>query len=155
MPSGKHFAFVRRCNDGKLYKRLSFFINKDNATKRAPYAQCYFTVLITLFGCGGTKGAYSVTGKVTTVDCVPVTDGVVNFTSETRSASGALRADGTFSLGTQKEGDGLCRNYRVSFSGNCLEVDMKTSQLKFMQNTVNQTPQDSTFEVKAGSNSVR
>jgi hypothetical protein len=113
----------------------------------------FFSIIISFVGCGGTKGAYSVSGKVTTVDGTPVTDGVVSFTSETLSASGALRADGTFSLGTQKEGDGaLPGTYRVSFSGNCLGggYDNKPPQI----HTKYGKPDTSglTYEVKAGTN---
>jgi hypothetical protein len=70
-----------------------------------------------VLGCGGQR-LYPVKGKVVFKDGAPLTGGMVVFEMADPeikvSASGPIRADGTFELGTNRAGDGvLAGKYRV------------------------------------------
>jgi hypothetical protein len=108
--------------------------------------------LLFFLGCGGTKGNYPVSGKVT-VDGKPVTEGIILFTSSNRSANGSLKADGSFTLGTEKEGDGaLPGQYKISFSGNCLGGGYENKPAQINAKYGNPETSGLTYEVKVGSN---
>jgi hypothetical protein len=66
-------------------------------------------LLIGVAGCGGRR-LYPVRGKVVYKDETPLRGGLVVFEAVDPaakvSASGPIQADGTFRLGTDKEGDG-------------------------------------------------
>lgn len=79
--------------------------------------------LVPLSGCGETRGQspslIHVTGRVT-YKGTPVTKGSVWFEPEGfgRSAKGQLQSDGSFVLGTFREGDGVVAGaHRISISG--------------------------------------
>jgi hypothetical protein len=75
-------------------------------TKRWPLV---VLLLIGVAGCGGRR-LYPVQGKVVFQDGTPLTGGLVVFEAVDPAAkvcaSGPIRDDGTFRLGTDKEGDG-------------------------------------------------
>ena len=71
-----------------------------------------------LFGAGGcsSQGLFSVSGKVAHKDGTPVTAGLVIFepVDQKISARGAIKADGTFQLGTNTNNDGAAEGeYKV------------------------------------------
>lgn len=78
----------------------------------------FFTLtLCFLSGCN-TKDHVHFGGKVTLPDGTPYTKGFVCFTKGSISAMGPLRQDGTYSLGSFKENDGLPPGrYQVYLSG--------------------------------------
>ena len=58
-----------------------------------------------LCGCGGNV---SVTGKVFYEDDqTPLTSGIINFESDTFQARSGIRSDGSYRMGSAKEGDGV------------------------------------------------
>ena len=66
-------------------------------------------------GCGGNV---KVTGKVSFPDGEPLSTGQVIFESEKISAMGKLSEDGSYTLGTDKENNGVPRGkYRVYITG--------------------------------------
>jgi len=74
----------------------------------------FFCVLLAA-GCGGNV---KVTGKVTFPDGEPLTTGQVVFENEKISAMGKLTGDGTYTLGTDKESNGIPKGqYRVYITG--------------------------------------
>lgn len=82
-----------------------------------------FLVLLSS-GCGN---HVKVTGKVTFPDDTPLTVGKVVFETDTFSASGTLQPDGTYTLGSLKENDGVPPGtYRVSVAGAMQAGEAKT-----------------------------
>ena len=82
----------------------------------------HFTVLLPLFFCvltvTGCSGNVQVTGKVTFPDGEPLSTGQVVFENEKVSAMGKLSEDGSYTLGTDKEKNGIPKgNYRVYITG--------------------------------------
>lgn len=67
----------------------------------------YFLVLLgfVMLGCGNT--VCDVGGKVTFDDGQPVTGGYVYFDNGALSGRGTIQADGSYSMGMQKDGKGL------------------------------------------------
>ena len=62
------------------------------------------TVMVCLVGCSRNA---KVSGKVTFPDGSPLTVGKVTFETETFTASGTLKEDGSYTIGTLSENDGL------------------------------------------------
>lgn len=76
------------------------------------------TLLFCVLAVIGCNGNVKVTGKVTFPDGTPLTTGQVVFENEKLSAMGKLSGDGTYTLGTQKEKDGIPQGkYRVAITG--------------------------------------
>ena len=74
----------------------------------------FFCILLAA-GCGGNV---KVTGTVTFTDGEPLTTGQVVFENEKISAMGKLSDDGTYTLGTDKENNGIPKGqYRVYITG--------------------------------------
>ena len=100
-------------------------------------------------GCGGSNIKFS--GKVTFPDGQPLTMGLVCFSTSTFMASGQLQPDGTYSLGSLSENDGIPPGkYKVYVQGAAKETaDGKMNNLidkKFME--MASTPLE--YEVKKG-----
>ena len=76
------------------------------------------TLLFCVLLVAGCHGNVKVTGKVTFPDGTPLTTGQVVFENETLSAMGKLSEDGSYTIGTQKEKDGIPKGkYRVAITG--------------------------------------
>ncbi len=70
-------------------------------------------VLLASLGCGG--GGVGVSGKVTFEDGTPLTTGEVAFRTNSFAATGKINPDGTYSLSSSKEGDGVPKGtYQVT-----------------------------------------
>jgi len=66
----------------------------------------------------GCSGNVKVTGTVTFEDGYPLTEGRVCFQTETFLADGPLKADGTYTLGGEKENSGIpTGTYQVYITG--------------------------------------
>ncbi|MDR1925129.1 MAG: hypothetical protein LBQ66_12225 [Planctomycetaceae bacterium] len=78
---------------------------------------CVLLVLIVLSGCGSNN--VGVSGKVIfSDDGSPLTCGVVHFATDTFQATGTIKEDGTFVMGSFGERDGLpVGTYQVSILG--------------------------------------
>ena len=75
-------------------------------------------LLITGFGLAGCSGNYRLSGKVTFEDGTHATQGMVVFTTETFQATGEIRQDGTFVVGSEKARDGIPKGtYQVYVTG--------------------------------------
>jgi len=75
-------------------------------------------VLTAIFCTVGCSGNVQVTGKVTFPDGTPLTVGKVTFETDKFSASGPLKEDGTYRLGTLSERDGIPPGqYKVFIAG--------------------------------------
>jgi len=75
-------------------------------------------VIIAVICAVGCSKNVKVSGKVTYPDGSPVTVGRVTFETPTFSVSGALKEDGTYTLGTLSEGDGITPGqYKVFIAG--------------------------------------
>ena len=79
-------------------------------------------LLLTLLFCvlvvAGCNRNAKVTGKVAFPDGEPLTSGQVVFENEKLSAMGKLSKDGSYTLGTQKENNGIPKGkYRVYITG--------------------------------------
>lgn len=77
---------------------------------------CVFTVflgmMVLVAGCSSNT---KVTGKVTFEDGTPLTTGEVRFNSSNFTASGKIQSDGTYTMGSLSEKDGVPKgNYKVS-----------------------------------------
>ena len=87
--------------------------------------------LIVLFLATGCSNNLKVTGKVTFPDGSPLTVGKVVFETESFVASGPLQSDGTYTLGSVKENDGVPPgSYRVSISGAMVAGEAKNVTMK-------------------------
>ena len=76
------------------------------------------TLLLCVLLVAGCGGNVRVTGTVTFPDGEPLTTGQVVFENEKISAIGRLSEDGTYTLGTNVEGNGIPRGqYRVFITG--------------------------------------
>lgn len=76
------------------------------------------TLLFYVLLAAGCNGNVKVTGKVTFPDGTPLTTGQVVFENEKLSAMGKLSDDGTYTLGTDKEKNGIPQGeYRVAITG--------------------------------------
>lgn len=75
--------------------------------KSFPYLTAFvLLVCVILLGCG--KGYVPMNGRIVFSDNgEPLTQGTVIFTSNTHMARGNIRADGSYSLGTDTANDGL------------------------------------------------
>ena len=74
-------------------------------------------VLVILCSAGCSKNA-RVSGKVTFPDGSPLTVGIVTFETETYVATGPLKEDGTYTIGSLSDRDGLPRgSYKVYIAG--------------------------------------
>lgn len=62
-------------------------------------------VLCFVVGCGGTN--VGVSGKVTFSDGTPLTKGEVQFLTATYVASGTIQSDGSYTIGSTTQNDGL------------------------------------------------
>ncbi|MDR1480373.1 MAG: hypothetical protein LBJ00_15665 [Planctomycetaceae bacterium] len=78
---------------------------------------CLALMVLSVFaGCNSAKVELS--GKVTYTDGTPLTVGEVCFETDTYMARGSLKADGTYTVGSFSEKDGLPKGtYRVYISG--------------------------------------
>jgi len=66
-------------------------------------------------------------GKVTYQDGTPITAGMVNFASDTSLSRGKIRPDGSYTVGTLKDADGIPKGtYKVYITG--AEVPKETDQ---------------------------
>lgn len=83
-----------------------------------------FALCCVLFATGCNSGKVPVCGNVTfSDDQSPVTSGTVYFQTESYLARGALQADGSYVLGSEKAKDGLPPGtYRVYVQGALTEV---------------------------------
>lgn len=82
--------------------------------KRFPLLLLILTVAF-FVGCNSKP---SLKGKVTYEDGTPVTVGMVNFASSDTQARGKINPDGTFTVGTLKQADGLPPGtYKVYVTG--------------------------------------
>lgn len=67
---------------------------------------CLFCLISLLFG--GCGGNVKVSGKVVfSDDQTPVTKGTIKFTDGKHSATAGIKSDGTYTVGSVKENDGL------------------------------------------------
>ncbi|MDR1957999.1 MAG: hypothetical protein LBQ54_02975 [Planctomycetaceae bacterium] len=79
---------------------------------------CFFfgllsALVLSATGCG--NGNVGLGGKVTFTDGTPLTVGEIYFETDTFMARGELKEDGTYVVGSVKEGDGIPKGiYRVS-----------------------------------------
>ena len=87
--------------------------------KKEYSVHCFLLSLLIfcVLGCG--NGQVGLSGKVTfTDDDTPLTVGMVNFSSDSFLARGAISGDGSYTLGSTKEKDGLPPGkYNVYISG--------------------------------------
>lgn len=76
-------------------------------------------VLIAVIVCtAGCSNKVKVSGKVTFPDGSPLTVGKVAFETETFVATGIIKENGTYTLGTDSDGDGVPRgSYKVYIAG--------------------------------------
>jgi hypothetical protein len=72
---------------------------------RFVFVAVIFVLLVLTNGCG--NNYIPCGGKVTFDDGTPLTKGTIRFTSSNLMATGIIQSDGTFTLTTLKEGDGL------------------------------------------------
>ena len=86
---------------------------------------CLFALAVVtgfVAGCGGS--GTSVTGTVKYSDGTPVPAGMVMFTGEKYSATGEIKADGTYEMGSLRPGDGVpAGKYQVSIGGEAVGSD--------------------------------
>jgi len=76
------------------------------------------TLLFCVLAAVGCDGNVKVTGKVTFPDGTPLSTGQVVFENEKHSAMGKLSEDGSYTLGTQKESNGIPKGkYRIAITG--------------------------------------
>ena len=79
---------------------------------------------VSALGCG--KNC-SLKGKVTYKDGTPITAGMVNFDSGTSLSRGKIQSDGSYTVGTLKDTDGIPKGtYKVYITG--AEVPKETNQ---------------------------
>jgi hypothetical protein len=84
--------------------------------RRIFFCICVATLPSLLTGCGG--GETRVGGTVKFTDGTPLTKGEVLFSNEKYSASGPIKEDGTFLMGSMKPGDGVPPGtYKVTLGG--------------------------------------
>ena len=87
---------------------------------RSLISACIFLFVVSTLGCGGPNVKFS--GKVTYPDGKPVTVGLVCFSTATYMSSGQLQPDGTYSLGSLSEADGIPPGkYKVYIQGSTEE----------------------------------
>jgi hypothetical protein len=110
--------------------------------------QCLLAVLclgaVLLQGCGD---QVSVKGTVTFPDGSPLTTGRVQFLTPTFVADGIIQPDGTYTIGSKKEGDGLPKGtYAVTvmaYAETNYAIDMRMDE--------NVKPAESLIDVKYNS----
>ena len=108
---------------------------------------------LVLAGCSGTPGAYPVRGKVTLSDGSPLTKGTINFYNEKGTATGDIRSDGTYELGSLNVGDGAVPGkYQVFFSGDALGGGYDNAPQLIDSKYGNASTSGLTAEVKAQTN---
>ena len=89
---------------------------------------CALLFSLVFCGCGGSNIKFS--GKVTFPDGEPLTVGLVCFSTSTFMASGELQSDGTYSLGSLAEKDGIPPGkYKVYVQGAAVETDGRMTSL--------------------------
>jgi len=77
-----------------------------------------WVVIAVIICAAGCSDKVKVSGKVTFPDGSPLTVGKVTFETESFTASGALKEDGTYTLGTLSENDGIpLGSYKVYVAG--------------------------------------
>jgi len=77
-----------------------------------------WVVVAVVFCAAGCSNKVQVSGKVTFPDGSPLTVGKVSFETESFVATGTLKEDGTYILGTDSERDGIPRGtYKVYVAG--------------------------------------
>ena len=91
-----------------------------------------FIGLILLMSALGCSQNYPLKGKITYADGTPITAGMVNFASETSLSRGKIQSDGSYVVGTLKDGDGLPKgSYKIYITG--AEVAMEAKPPKGVQ----------------------
>jgi hypothetical protein len=115
MPDSKRvekvFSFVKSLHPLTVSKPLTsnFFM------KHTSISSALFFCALLVAGCGGNV---KVTGKVAFPDGEPLSTGQVIFESEKMSGMGKLSADGSYTLGSDKEENGIPKGkYRVYITG--------------------------------------
>jgi hypothetical protein len=89
---------------------------------------CVLSLSLLTLGCNNPNIKFS--GKVTFPDGQPLTTGLVCFSTSAFMASGELQADGTYSLGSLSENDGIPPGkYKVYVQGAVEEINGKTTPL--------------------------
>jgi len=77
------------------------------------FAAIFFGMAV--LGCGQN---HSLKGKVTYKDGTPVTAGIVNFESDKSLSRGTIQPDGSYTVGTHKDKDGIPKGtYKVYITG--------------------------------------
>ena len=80
-------------------------------------------VVAVIFCAAGCSNKVQVSGKVTFPDGTPLTVGKVAFETESFVATGTLKEDGTYVLGTDSERDGVPRGkYKVYVAGAMIQT---------------------------------
>ena len=100
-------------------------------TGRHEIMKCYLHIVLVGMMMGmsawGCSQNYSLKGKVTYQDGTPITTGMVNFESDTSLSRGRIRSDGSYTVGTHKDTDGIPKGkYKVYITG--AEVPRETGQ---------------------------
>jgi len=93
---------------------------------------------MSVLGCG--TGNVPLKGKITYADGTSINAGMVNFASETSLSRGKIQPDGSYTVGTLKDGDGIPKGvYKVYITGAEVAMDAdssKTSRKDSMGNPV-------------------
>ncbi len=78
----------------------------------------HFLLGLVLLFSAGCSGNVSLSGKVVDTEGNPITVGMVNFTSDKGLSRGKINADGSYTIGTLKDKDGLPPGkYKVYVTG--------------------------------------
>jgi hypothetical protein len=89
-----------------------------------------FVLLLCFAVSGCSNGFVPVHGKVTFEDGSPLTQGGIAFSTATFMADGKIQPDGTFTLTSLKQGDGLpVGNYTVTISASEVDAKERTTYL--------------------------
>jgi hypothetical protein len=114
---------------------LTFFKISTKLTMLNFFSDLRISFIVSLFvlllfsGCNNKFVPFR--GKVTGSDGQPYTKGYVVFTNEKVSARGKLQPDGTYTLRSFKDGDGLAPGkYQVSFSGHVETIETPNGPLR-------------------------
>ncbi|MDR1924805.1 MAG: hypothetical protein LBQ66_10565 [Planctomycetaceae bacterium] len=84
----------------------------------------YIFLLLLIFAAGCSSSKVGLSGKVTFTDGTPLSIGEIYFETDTFLARATIKPDGTFTVGSLKESDGLpTGTYRVSIVGAFRKLD--------------------------------
>lgn len=112
-------------------------------TNTTIFISAFFVLLPILSGCSSDK--YQVSGTVKFPDGLPLTVGTVIMEMDSFLARGAIKPDGTFSMGLLKDGQGIpTGTYRVAIQ------DVQTDQSTYLvdENYMNPMRSGITFQVE-------